>query len=102
MRQSKDQQRATKGDLATLVEKNTQELYRLIEMQHSLLLGLLNGKKDDFPRGLGALADCPHKRLLRQVLAETIEILEETKKAFKSKRLEGLRKRLMYVLMEIA
>jgi hypothetical protein len=48
------------------------------------------------------LLDCPYRRLLRQVLMETIEVLEETKKSFKSKRLEGLRKRLMNVLMETA
>ncbi len=37
---------------------------------------------------------------LRQVLYETIEVLEETRKAFKSKRLETLRKKLMKILME--
>ncbi len=37
---------------------------------------------------------------LRQVLYETIEVLEETRKAFKSKQLETLRKKLMKVLME--
>ncbi len=37
---------------------------------------------------------------LRRTLYETIETLEETKKAFKSKRLEALRKKLMKVLME--
>ena len=37
---------------------------------------------------------------LRQVLYETIETLEETRKAFKSKRLETLRKKLLKVLME--
>ncbi len=36
---------------------------------------------------------------LRQALYETIEVLEETRKAFKSKRLEALRKKLMKVLM---
>ncbi len=37
---------------------------------------------------------------LRQALYETIEVLEETRKAFKSKRLETLRKKLMKILME--
>ncbi len=37
---------------------------------------------------------------LRQALYETIEVLEETRRAFKSKRLEALRKKLMKVLME--
>ncbi len=42
--------------------------------------------------------DCGNQ--LRQVLYETIEVLEETRKSFKSKRLEILRKKLMKVLME--
>ncbi|MBW2039272.1 MAG: hypothetical protein JRI46_06715 [Deltaproteobacteria bacterium] len=58
--------------------------------------------KDRCPADLCSLLDCPHRRLLRQVLTETIEVLEETKKAFKSKRLEGLRKRLMDVLIKTA
>ncbi len=37
---------------------------------------------------------------LRRTLYETIETLEETRKAFKSKRLEILRKKLTKVLME--
>ena len=37
---------------------------------------------------------------LRQALYETIKVLEETRKAFKSKRLETLRKKLMKILME--
>ena len=37
---------------------------------------------------------------LRQALYETIEVLEETRKVFKSKRLETLRKKLMKILME--
>jgi ribosomal protein RSM22 (predicted rRNA methylase) len=102
MRYREDQQRANKGHLTMLVERNTQELYRLIDVQHSILLSILNGKKDDFPFDLCSLADCPHRRLLRQILTETIEVLEETKKAFKSKRLEGLRKKLLHVLMETA
>ncbi len=37
---------------------------------------------------------------LRQALYETIKVLEETRKAFKSRKLEILRKKLMKVLME--
>jgi hypothetical protein len=32
------------------------------------------------------LLDCPHRRLLRQVLTETIEVLEETKKERSNQR----------------
>ena len=37
---------------------------------------------------------------LRQALYETVEVLEETRKVFKSKRLETLRRKLMKILME--
>ncbi len=51
--------------------------------------------------GIDSTVDEPADNgLLRQALYETIETLEETRKAFKSKRLEILRKKLMKVLME--
>ena len=37
---------------------------------------------------------------LKEALKETIEVLEQTKKAFKSKRLEVLRKKLTQVLID--
>jgi len=45
---------------------------------------------------------CPHIRKLRVTLADTIVALEETRKAFKSKQLEELRKKLIGVLAENA
>jgi len=88
--------------LKKIIERSTQDLHHRVDMQQHVLLSILGQIKDGCPADICALVDCPHRRLLRQVLAETIEVLEETKKAFKSKRLEGLRKRLMYVLMETA
>ena len=46
--------------------------------------------------------DCPHRRQLRQTLLETVRILEETRRAFKSKQIEILRKKLIGVLAEDA
>jgi hypothetical protein len=37
---------------------------------------------------------------LKEAIKETIEVLEQTRKAFKSKRLELLRKRLTQVLID--
>jgi hypothetical protein len=88
--------------LIKLIERSTRNLHQRVDMQQHVLLSILGQIKDGCPVDLCALVDCPHRRLLCQVLAETIEVLEETKKAFKSKRLEGLRKRLLYVLMETA
>jgi hypothetical protein len=96
---------ATQGNreqLKKLIERSTQDLHHRLDMQQNVLLSILGQIKEGCPVDLCILLDCPYRRLLRQVLMETIEVLEETKKAFKSKRLEGLRKRLMYVLMEAA
>jgi hypothetical protein len=88
--------------LIKLIERSTQDLHQRVDMQQHVLLSILGQIKDGCPVDLCPVVDCPHRRLLRQVLSETIEVLEETKKAFKSKRLESLRKRLMHVLMETA
>lgn len=45
---------------------------------------------------------CPYKQRLKETLLETIQVLEESRKAFKSKQLEALRKKLIEVLAEIA
>ena len=45
-------------------------------------------------------ADCRHRRKLCQVLIEAVRVLEETRKAFKSRQLEMLRKEFVRVLQE--
>ncbi len=50
-------------------------------------------------RAIGCpLIDCPRLARLTTAVQETIEILEETRSAFKSKRLEAMRKRLIDIL----
>jgi len=39
---------------------------------------------------------------LKEMLLETIQVLEESRKAFKSKQLEAFRKKLIKVLAETA
>jgi hypothetical protein len=41
---------------------------------------------------------CPHEQVLRDALRDVIEVLEETRQSFKSKRLEQLRKRMIKTL----
>ncbi len=47
-----------------------------------------------------ASSECRHKQRLRETLVETIEALEKTRAAFKSKQIEALRKKLFMVLTE--
>ncbi|MCK9230670.1 MAG: hypothetical protein M0Q23_05060 [Syntrophales bacterium] len=44
--------------------------------------------------------DCRHSIVMREILLEVIEVLEDSRKAFKSLRLEALRKKLIRILAE--
>lgn len=46
--------------------------------------------------------DCRHATVLRETLVETIEVLDDSRRAFKSPRLETLRKKLIRLLAECA
>jgi hypothetical protein len=43
---------------------------------------------------------CPYRQILKETLLETIQELEKSRRAFKSKQIEALRKKLMAVLAE--
>ena len=82
-----------KDPLVILIEKSTQDLHNRVNMQKYILLNVLGRVKDKAPGEfypVGPVVDEPSGKSLRKVLAETIEVLEETKKAFKSKRIEEL------------
>jgi hypothetical protein len=66
------------------------------DLQNSLKEG------GDIPVLRECFSACPYKQRLRETLLETIQVLEESRKAFKSKRLEALRKKLIEVLAETA
>jgi len=92
-----------------IIERSIRDLHDRVNMQQSVLLTILGKIKSDRPDHGSpppfepcSMADCPYKKLFHRVLLETIEVLEETKKSFKSKRLEELRKRLTEVLKETA
>ena len=85
-----------------IIERCTRDLHDRINMQQSLLLTILGRIKSPPPIDSCSTPDCQHKKLFYRVLLETIEVLEETKRSFKSKRLEELRKRLTDLLKETA
>ena len=70
-------------------------LKKRIEHHHKLITAAFGSEDID-----DRIKDFDDDKQLRQALYETIETLEETRKAFKSKKLEILRKKLMKVLME--
>lgn len=100
MKQDNLPEQGNRDPLIKIIERSTHDLHHRIEMQHDMLLRILGHMKNQRSLGPCSLVDCPHKRLPRQVLMGTIETLEGTKKAFKSKQLEELRKKLIRVLGE--
>jgi hypothetical protein len=78
------------------------DLCRKIDLHCCLLSSLAEGNPDgNDPQAL--LKACPAKSreaMLRDAIREAIEVIEESRKAFKSKKLEALRKKLTDVLIE--
>ncbi len=89
------------------LRKSAEELQLRVETHRWILARAMEGgdtrtEIDACPLADSPHGDCPHRRRLRETLADVIAVLEETRKAFKSKQLETLRKRLIGVLAENA
>lgn len=83
-----------------LLTKNLEDIHVMLK-DHGCLLNCLK-EGCDTPVLRQCVSVCPHKQKLKETLLETIQVLEESRKAFKSKQLEALRKKLIEVLAEIA
>ena len=110
-----DKDEIDKKDLIKVIYQNTEELRQKIDMHCSLMTDLLEHTPDNIATDhnldikktdMLSLNPCfPGscsfgKSRLKEVVKEAIEVLEETKKAFKSKKLEVLRKKLTQALIE--
>ena len=83
------------------VDSVTRELQRQIEqLREMLLYDAESGRVPACSSCPRADVDCPVKVKYRQTLLEVIEVLEETKQAFKSKRLGVMREKLIRMLAE--
>lgn len=83
------------------VDRIATELHERVEHQRAVLRKVL----DESGPGSGEirycpLVDCPRIEMLRSALRETVDVLEESRNAFKSKRLEVMRKKLIDILAE--
>lgn len=85
-----------------IIERSTRDLHDRVDVQQSVLLTVLGNIKSPLPIAPCSTPGCQYKKLFCKVLLETIVVLEETKRSFKSKRLEELRKRLTDLLKETA
>ncbi len=92
---------AGKKDLFTVINRSTEELHQKIDMQRYLMTTLLEKQVgDETVKQLVLPTNSSNENRLKQAIMETIDVLEESRKAFKSKRLEVLRKKLTQVLIE--
>ena len=90
-----------KRDLITAIDRSAEELHQRIDMHRYLMATILEQRVGDGTlKRLSLSSYSPVETRLKEALSETIEVLEQTKKAFKSKKLEALRKRLALVLIE--
>ena len=90
-----------KRDLIEIIDKSTEELHQQINM-HRYLMATILDKKISEKRFNEIILPNSHRELqLKEAIKETIEVLEESRKAFKSKSLEVLRKNLIKVLTEL-
>ena len=91
-----------KKDIISAINTSVKELQQGIDMHCCLVRSILEGQIDD--RDLKPLLElCPKRSrelVLEKVIKEAIEELEESRKAFKSKRLEALRKKLTQTLID--
>lgn len=92
---------ANRRDLITAIDRSAEEIHQRIDMHRYLMATILDQSVDDETLKRVSLSSySPVETRLKEALSETIEVLEQTRTAFKSKRLEALRKRLTQVLIE--
>ncbi len=91
----------TQKDVIAAIGKSAEALHEQIEMHRRLVDSVMGSRvrrhgemiPDVFRTG-------SREAQLKQAIMEAIDVLEESRKAFKSKRLEALRKRLTVVLID--
>lgn len=90
-----------KKDLLKEINQSSEELHQKVDRHRALMAAVLEERFNE--RTLKQLSLQYHsigEGRLKEALKETIEVLEQSRKAFKSKRLEVLRKKLTQVLMD--
>lgn len=92
----------SKQELIKVLNVSIKELQQGIDMHCCLVSSILEGQVDEC--NLRPPMDmCPKRsreHLLKDAIKEAIDVLEESRKAFKSKKLEILRKKLTQVLID--
>lgn len=81
------------------VDRITEEMHQRVEHQRCVFKQVLAGGASPADRqAYCPLVDCERLSRLRTAVQETIEVLDETRSSFKSKKLEVHRKKLIDIL----
>jgi hypothetical protein len=81
-----------------LLDRSWDELRVQMERHRRLVRCALEGRAAEGAECLWG--DCPHRRMLLELVLHSVQVLDDTRKAFKSKQLEALRKDFLRVLTE--
>ncbi len=92
-----------KIELISAINESVQELQQGIDTHRCLLSSILEQQidKDSYRQLMGVCPSRRREKEMKDAIQETIEVLEESRKAFKSKKLETLRKKLIKVLINV-
>lgn len=90
-------------ELIKVIDQSVHELRQGIDEHYCLVRRLLEGKicEGDARQLIDLCPQRNREMRLKEAVREAIDVLEESRKAFKSKQLEVLRKRLTQVLIDI-
>ena len=92
---------ANKKELINVIDKSAEDLHLKIDMHCHLMTAILKQNIGDGNIKELFLPSCYCKETsLKEAIKEAIVVLEDSRKAFKSKRLEALRNKLTQVLIE--
>lgn len=92
-----------KQELVSALSASIKELQQGIDAHCCLVASLMDDGVDN--RNFKPFVDICHERKreaqLKSAIKEAIDVIEESRKAFKSKKLEALRKKLTHVLIDL-
>ncbi|MEA3428577.1 MAG: hypothetical protein U9Q84_05085 [Thermodesulfobacteriota bacterium] len=90
-----------KKELINVIDKSAEDLHLKLDMHCHLMTAMLKQNLDDGNIKELFLPSCYRKEAsLKEAIKEAIAVLEDSRKAFKSKRLEALRNKLTQVLID--
>ncbi len=85
------------------VDRSVRELHEMIDSHRFLMASIVARQADGFQTETPVRFCVPQsgEGVLKDAIRDAIDVLEESRKAFKSKRLEALRKKLTDVLIDL-